>query len=116
MTNKGLIFSALLTVAAANKCGYTVNKTNLRKVCTGYAVSVHETQNCFNRAGLRRVINYVSKHPEINAFGGWYDKVTRRFYFDATIICDDVQTAKDLARIEKQIAFFCLDTCKEIRL
>ena len=68
------------------------------------------------KGGLAKVIAYVSKHPEINAVGGWFNKDNNQYYFDATIIVDDLSAAVALGRANNQIAIFNLDTLEEIRL
>ena len=110
------VLIALATIAMNNKDGYTVNAANLQPVTTGYAVAVADTQNSFGFAGLANVVKYVSDHPEVNAFGGWYNKINKHFYFDATVIVDDLAAAKELGRANNQIAIFDLANLKEIRL
>ena len=110
------VLLALATIAMNNKEGYTVNAATLQPVTTGYAVAVADTQNSFGFEGLVNVVKYVSEHPEVNAFGGWYNSDNNQFYFDATVIVDDLETAKDLGRYNNQIAIFDLANLKEIRL
>ena len=110
------ILIALATIAMNNKEGFTVNAANLQPVTKGYAVAVADTQNSFGFAGLANVVKYVSEHPEVNAFGGWYNSDNNMYYFDATVIVDDLATAKELGRINKQIAIFDLANLTEIRL
>lgn len=110
------ILIALAAIAIANKEGFTVSAANLQPVTTGYAVAVADTQNSFGLEGLANVIKYVSQHPNINAFGGWYNSDNNHFYFDATVIVDDLETAKDLGRYNKQIAIFDLANLNEIKL
>lgn len=110
------VLIALAAIAMANKDGFTVNAANLQPVKKGYAVAVSGTQDSFGFSGLANVVKYVSEHSEINAFGGWYNNVNNIYYFDATVIVDDLTTAKELGRINKQIAIFDLTNLKEIRL
>ena len=110
------VLIALAVIAMANKEGFTVNAANLQPVTTGYAVAVADTQNSFGLEGLANVVKYVSEHPEVNAFGGWYNSDNNKFYFDATVIVDDLATAKELGRINNQIAIFDLANLEEIRL
>ena len=110
------ILVALAIIAMNNKDGFTVNAATLQPVTTGYAVAVADTQNSFGFAGLANVVKYVGEHPEVNAFGGWYNSDNNMYYFDATVIVDDLATAKELGRINKQIAIFDLANLKEIRL
>ena len=110
------VLIALATIAMNNKEGYTVNAATLQPVTNGYAVAVADTQNSFGFEGLVNVVKYVSEHPEVNAFGGWYNSENNLYYYDATVIVDDLATAKELGRINNQIAIFDLANLKEIRL
>lgn len=110
------VLIALAAIAMNNKEGFTVSAANLQPVTTGYAVAVDDTQNSFGFEGLANVVKYVQDHPEINAFGGWYNSDNNMYYFDATVIVDDLAAAMELGRINKQIAIFDLKNLKEIRL
>lgn len=110
------VLIALATIAINNKEGFTVNAATLQPVTTGYAVAVADTQNSFGLKGLANVVKYVSDHSVINAFGGWYNSANNMFYFDATIIVDNLEEAKELGRVNKQIAIFDLANLQEIRL
>lgn len=114
--NKTALFFALMEVATANAEGFTVDAQTLKPITKGFAVALADTQNSFNGSGLIKVINYVENHPEVNAFGGWYDKESNKFYFDATVICEDRATAEELGRRNNQIAIFDLGNLEEIRL
>lgn len=102
------VLIALATIAMNNKEGFTVNAATLQPVKKGYAVAVAETQNSFGLEGLANVVKYVSEHSEINAFGGWYNCKNNMYYFDATVIVDDLAAALELGRINKQLAVFDL--------
>lgn len=102
------VLIALATIAINNQEGFTVNAATLQPVTTGYAVAVADTQNSFGLEGLANVVKYVSNHPEITAFGGWYNSDNNMYYFDATVIVDNLEVAKELGRANKQIAIFDL--------
>lgn len=110
------VLLALAAIATTNKEGFTVNAATLQPVTTGYAVAVADTQNSFGIEGLANVVKYVTEHPEVNAFGGWYNSENNMYYFDATVIVNDLEAAKELGRANKQIAIFDLANLKEIRL
>lgn len=110
------VLLALAAIATTNKEGFTVNAATLQPVTTGYAVAVADTQDSFGFEGLANVVKYVSEHPEVNAFGGWYNSENNMYYFDATVIVNDLEAAKELGRANKQIAIFDLANLKEIRL
>ena len=80
----------------------------MQPVTKGYAVAVADTQNSFGLEGLANVVKYVSDHPEINAFGGWYNSQNNMYYFDAIVIVEDLAAALELGRINKQIAIYDL--------
>ena len=102
------VLIALAAIATINKEGFTVNAANLQPVTKGYAVAVADTQNSFGLEGLANVVKYVSDHPEINAFGGWYNSKNNMYYFDSTVIVEDLAAALELGRINKQLAIFDL--------
>ena len=110
------VLIALAAIAMNNKEGFTVSAANLQPVTTGYAVAVADTQNSFGFEGMANVVKYVEEHPEINAFGGWYNRENNMYYFDATVIVNNLEDAKELGRINKQIAIFDLANLQEIRL
>ena len=115
MKNKAII-AALTTIAALNPEGYTIDAKTMQPVTRGFAVAVADTQNSFGPEGLAKVVEYVSQHANVNAFGGWYDSESGMYYYDATIIVDDLQKAIDLGRANKQLAIFDLTRLEEIRL
>ena len=110
------VLLALAAIAINNKEGYTVNAATLQPVTTGYAVAVADTQNSFGFKGLANVVKYVEEHPEVNAYGGWYNSENKMYYYDATVIVNDLEDAKELGRINNQIAIFDLANLEEIRL
>lgn len=113
---KQKLFATLLSIAASNPNGCTVNARTLEPITSGYAVAVKETQNSFGSEGLMRVINYARQNKSVNAFGGWYDSESGRYYFDATIIIEDKETAVKIGKLNKQLAIFDLNNMEEIRL
>lgn len=110
------LISALAAIAAQNPSGYTVDAHSLLPVTAGYAVAVADTQNSFGTEGLKAVVEFVRRTPDVNAFGGWRDESTGLFYYDAVIIVDDLNKALEIAREHQQIAFFDLANLTEIRL
>lgn len=122
---KNFIISALAAVAAANPEGYTVNAATLQPVKSGYAVALEITQNSFGPEGREKVVDVIDEIRAKNplefagctlAFGGWYDKESGLYYYDATVIVDDQKKALELGRRNKQIAIFDLYNMSEIRL
>ena len=116
MKNSAL-FHALMEIATANPDGFTVNAQTLQPITKGYAVALADTQDSHDTAGLLSVIEYAQNHADtVNAIGGWLDTESNKFYFDATVICDDLETALILGRRNNQIAIFDLENMEEIRL
>jgi len=109
-------FEMLQTVAATFPNGFTCDKNTFKPITTGYAVAVADTQNSFGSAGAAKVAAYVCTHKEVAAVGGWFNTDNNQYYYDAVIICKDLQTATKIGRLNKQIAIFNLDTLEEIRL
>lgn len=114
--NTAKVLAALAVIAAQNPEGYTVDAQTLQPVTSGYAVALAATQNSFGPEGLNRVVNYVAAHNGVNAFGGWMDQETGLYYYDATVIVNDLDVALALARENDQLAIFDLNTFAEIRL
>lgn len=122
VTDKIYIMNALslsffAAVAAANPECFTVNAFTGEIPVTGYCVALQETQNSFNNEGLQNVLKVIESGKTRAAFvGGWLDHETGLYYYDATIVTDNLKDALTLAKANKQIAIFCLDTFEEIRL
>lgn len=108
--------TALTAIAAMSPEGFTVDSKTLQPVTAGYCVACKETQNSFGRAGLEKVIDFVTSTAGVNAFGGWYDNESGFFYWDATIVLQDKDEAIRLGRLNGQIAIFDLYNLEEIRL
>lgn len=110
------ITTTLLSIAAAHAEGFTVDALTLQPVTSGYAVALAATQDSFGLEGLERVIDFVKSNAGVTAFGGWLDEESGQFYWDATVVVEDRETAEKLARENGQIAFFNLDTLEVVRL
>lgn len=110
------IIKHLEIISALNPAGYTVDANTLQPLSHGYCVAVAATQNSFGAEGLRRVVEYVRQHGNVNAFGGWYDSESGLYYYDATVVCETLGEAVEMARTNDQLAIYCLDTMEEIRI
>lgn len=112
-----LNLSFFAAVAAANPEGFTVNAFTGETPANGYCVALQETQNSFNEEGLKNVLRVIESGKTRAAFvGGWLDHESGKYYFDATVITNDLNEALTLAAANNQIAIFCLDDMQEIRL
>ena len=116
MTNLQLTFEMIQAIAITMPEGFTVDAKTFAPITAGYAVAVADTQNSFGNYGAAKVAAYISKHSEVNAIGGWYNSENGQYYYDATIVVDDLQEAIRLGKANKQIAIFDLNNMQEIRL
>lgn len=84
---------------------------------SGYCVALAATQNSHGPEGLARVIELIeSGTTRAEYVGGWLDQESGLYYYDATVVVDNLAEAIELGRLNGQIAIFCLDTMEEIRL
>lgn len=113
---KEIKIAALAAIAAANPEGFTVNTKTLMPVTSGYAVAVRATQNSFGPEGLAAVVDYAKTDKEVTAFGGWMDSKTGLYYYDAVIIVETLEDARQIATRENQLAFYGLYEMKEYRV
>lgn len=111
MTAKEMSFAFEMVSAIAIACpeGYTVDRNTFEPIKHGFAVAVEGTQDSFGNRGLANVIKYMSNHPEIPAFGGWFRDEDQQFYFDATMIFEDESEAREFAVLNKQYGYYNLD-------
>lgn len=111
------LFTIISAIAAANPAGFTYNVQTNEMQTSGYAVALAATQNSFGVDGLVSVLNLVtSESCPASCVGGWMDSETDLYYFDATVIFEDRETAINFGRMQKQIAIFDLNNMQEIRL
>lgn len=112
-----LNLSFFAAVAAANPEGFTVNAYTGETPAEGYAVALAETQDSHDAEGLARVLELIQGGTTRAAYvGGWLDCETGKYYYDATIVVNDLAEALSLGRANKQIAIFDLKNGEEIRL
>lgn len=104
-------------IAAANPDGFTYDTVTNQMQTTGYAVALAETQNSHGAEGLARVIELIeSGTTRAEYVGGWLDQERGLYYYDATVVVDNLAEAIELGRVNGQLAIFHLDTMEEIRL
>lgn len=83
-------------------------------VTKGYVVAIPETQDSFGDEGLKKVAKLaLEKGYHI---GGWLNSENGKFYWDASIVVDDLEQAKSLGREFGQLAIFDLYEQKVIWL
>jgi len=105
------LLNKLLAIATENPKGFTVTVPDLEPVKSGWCCGHQETQNCFGKKGLRKVLAHALETTKV--VGGWkgYDG---RVYFDTVIITNDPNEALDLKHEHKQLAVYNLETGKII--
>ena len=109
------ITKAVYSIAIDNEDGFTYNIVKNAMQADGYAVARKETQNSFGQDGLQTAIIFALLN-NVSCIGGWKDSQSGLYYFDATDIYDDLQSAMDAARENEQLAIFDLNNMQEIRL
>ena len=109
------VLAAIAIIAATHPKGFTYNIQEGMLQSTGYAVAILATQNSHGAEGFLKVVGYAIKN-NIQCIGGWLDKKSGRFYFDATVIVSEKKEAIALGKANKQIAIFNLNSKREIRL
>lgn len=107
-------FNKIVKIANENKEGFTVEIKNFTFPKKGWVVAFKETQNCFGNNGLKKVIEFAQKKS--NIVGGWFDKKSGNFYYDAVMIIEDEQIATKKGIENEQLAIFNLETFTEKRL
>lgn len=95
-----------------NPFGFTINIETFRPVKFGYAAAYLETQNCFGKEGLRKVVSHAMRHEKI--VGGWLNSENEMYYFDSIKIFRSLEKAIEFAKENKQIAIFDLTNMIEI--
>lgn len=112
------MFHAILSIAANNPDGFTVEIPSLRIIEVfeneGIVVAYSETQDSFGEDGLKKVIAHALAHDKL--VGGWLED--ERLYFDSVRIFPETQLeeALEFARIGNQLAVFRLSDGKVIKL
>ena len=115
MKNFEAICTALVAVAATHPAGFTYNIETGKLQTSGVAVARKETQNSFGAEGLENVVRFALAN-RVPCVGGWLDRSTGLYYFDATEICDTREEAIQRGRENAQIAVFDISECEEIRI
>lgn len=108
------LFFAVAAIAAQNPHGFTISLETLEPVKNGYCIALAETQNSFGAVGLEKVLTVAQQKN--TAVGGWYDSKSGLYYYDAVIVCDSLEDALLLGKLNNQIAIFDLNAKQEIRL
>lgn len=98
----------LMAYARENPVGFTVYIPSLEPVKRGWVIASKDTQFSFGELGLKKVIDYAMDRNRI--VGGWEND--GKFYFDASIVEDDIEIAYHLMLLHKQEAIFNLNTFK----
>jgi fructokinase len=110
------MITEILKLARANKEGFTIFLIDLSPVTEGIAVAYAETQNSHDSESLERCIEHAKQHEGV--IGGWFDRKSKKYYFDSIKIfkTDQLAEAMVFGRKNRQIAIFDLTNLREIRL
>lgn len=109
------VLAEIAIIAATHPEGFTYNIQEGMLQSTGYTVAVAETQDSHGADVFLYAVEYAIKN-DIQCVGGWFDSRSGLFYFDATVIVNNKKEAVALAKENKQIAIFNLNSNREIRL
>ena len=96
-------FNKIKQIAEINPYGFTISLLDFSTPKSGYIVAMQLTQNHFGDDGLKKVIEVA-------------DEKQKQFYYDCVMIVQDLETALQLGKANKQIAIYHIDTQSEIRL
>lgn len=109
------LISKALEIAAENPTGFTVSPDMTEFPETGYAVAVDRLQNTGTLGFLRSLLHALANGYH---FGGWWDKETDVFYWDAVKVfpMGQLKEATQFAHDNQQIAFYDIANGVEIRL
>ena len=66
----GTFKNMILTIAAANECGFTFNPMKNSFPDRGYVVASSETQDCIGSVGLNKVLKFYLKN-RVYCIGCW---------------------------------------------
>lgn len=80
----------------------------------GYCVADAETQNAFGMEGLKRAIIYANDEGK-GIIGGWFYSGDGKFYFDSVRLYQNLMSAWEAARRNRQIGFYNLDKALYIK-
>lgn len=95
-----------------NPLGFTYNPQRGELAKKGYVVASLDTQDCFGKAGLFKVIKFYLRHLDY-CIGGWRNE-DGTMQFDASKVYMDIEEAIAAAIRNEQRAIFNLNTGKEI--
>ena len=108
----------LKEIALKNPDGFTLNYKTLKPIKRnkGFLVSITQNKKArFETLAKRLIYTNNNLFKETALFiGGWKDK--NLFYLDLSLYTTDENQARILSQHFKQIAYFNLETFKEIRL
>ena len=107
-------FNKIKQIAEINPYGFTISLLDFSTPKSGYIVAMQLTQNHFGDDGLKKVIEVAEKSTF--CVGGQFDEKQKQFYYDCVMIVQDLETALQLGKANKQIAIYHIDTQSEIRL
>ena len=59
------LIDAIFEIAKQNPEGFTVEVPSLEPVTSGFVSASSDTQNCFGRSGLKRVVSHALDHGKV---------------------------------------------------
>jgi fructokinase len=108
------LVEAIFEIAQKSPDGFTVEVPSLKPVISGYIAACQNTQNCFGRKGLEKVLKHALENG--NVVGGWKNTGNGKYYFDSSKVFNDKEAAIAFGKANGQLAIIDLSSITEIWL
>jgi len=114
-----------LTDRMLTEGGFTFEPRSASSPADGYALSIfkdYETIIDATSPNPNDVANFIDKHQDLlkknnqTHIGGWYDKESRKFFLDVSVVEHNYEKAIKLAQQHNQLAIWDLANSLEIRM
>jgi len=106
------LVDAIFEIAKKNPEGFTVEIPSLKPVTSGFIAACKETQNCFGKESLKKVVKYSLENG--NVVGGWKNPENKKYYFDSSKVFDNLEDAIAFGKANEQLAIIDLSSITEI--
>ena len=114
--------SKIKSLLESNKNGITINLNgNIDRKKIGYYVAVTDNKiNSLSNSYISKLVNkalLLQKKNGIKIFiGGWFSKITNKWYIDITLYIRNKNKALEIAKNKKQLAIFGIKKLQSIYL
>lgn len=104
----------IIETLEANKDGFTLNLKSGELVNKGFAVGITHNIPLNDIETLYKNVNVAD--DVLKCVGGWIDQTNKDYFLDFVLVVNTKEQAETLSKVFKQIAYFNLNTMKEVRL